>query len=217
MRPCSQADCNKASDAASAVSVEPEGAACERRGVIDFQWSERVGMARSDDASETALPRRPKAVAFGMDAASLADLRQALLGWRIDCFYGTTVGQMPHDWDPGEAELFVVLLRENVTAVLGLCRFLAQWPSGEDETQQDLPETWRSEGTHQQDASCGTNIPLVVLVSSGQETLVGAALEVGARACLRLPISAQDVAEFLNREAGDPFIRQGSKGTCESH
>ena len=168
-------------------------------------------LVRSVDFSDPALPRRPKAIAFGMDAASLGDLRQALLGWRIDCFYGTTVGQMPHDWNPGEAELFVVLLRENVTEVLGLCRFLAQWPSCEDEMQQDRSEAWRSEGTQQQEASCRTNIPLVVLVPSGQDTLVGAALEVGARACLQLPISAQGVAEFLNREAVDPFMRQASK------
>jgi hypothetical protein len=212
MRPCSQADCHKARDA-RAFSLEPKAAVCEWRSVIDFQGSEHMEVARSDVSREPALPRRPKAIAFGMDAASLADLRQALLGWRIDCFYGTTVGQMPHDWNPGEAELFVVLLRENVTEVLGLCRFLAQWPSCEDEMQQDRSEAWRSEGTQQQEASCRTNIPLVVLVPSGQDTLVGAALEVGARTCLQLPISAAALGEFLNREAVDPFIRQGSKAT----
>jgi hypothetical protein len=137
-----------------------------------------------------------------MDAETLADLRQALPGWRIDCFHGTTVGSMPHDWHPGEADLFVVCLRENVTEVLGLCRFLAHWPSCESDLAEDLPETRRLEGKHEE-ASCGADVPLLVLVSSVPDTLVGAALEVGARACLRLPISISEVVDFLNRAPGD--------------
>ena len=154
--------------------------------------------ALPDGSKETPLPRRPKAVAFGMNAESLTDLRQALPGWRIDCFHGVTVGSMPHDWDPGEAHLFVVRLRENVTEVLGLCRFLAHWPSCESDPPEDLPETGRVDGKHE-NVCCRADVPLLVLVSSGQDTLVGAALEVGARACLQLPISINDMADFLNR------------------
>jgi CheY-like chemotaxis protein len=132
-----------------------------------------------------------------MDAESLANLRQVLPGWRIDCLHGTTVGSMPHDWDPGEPDLFVVSLRENVTEVLGLCRLLASWPSCEDEQREDLSETLRLDGKHE-NSRCRADVPLVVLVSSRQDTLVGAVLEVGARACLQLPISIKDVAEVLN-------------------
>jgi CheY-like chemotaxis protein len=173
--------------------------------------------ARSD---ETAPPRRRKAVAFGMDPESLADLRQALPGWRIHCFHGTTVGSMPHDWDPGEADLFVVCLRENVTEVLGLCRFLARWPSCESDPPEDLPETSRLDGKHE-DATCRPDVPLLVLVSSGQDTLVGAALEVGARACLQQPISSEDMADFLNRAPMDNLSRrerkEGDLGVPGSH
>jgi CheY-like chemotaxis protein len=166
----------------------------------------------SDDSTESPLPRRRKAVAFGMDAESLADMRQALPGWRIDCFHGATVGSMPHDWDPGEADLFVVTLRENVTEVLGLCRLLASWPSCENQQYGEASETLRLDGKPE-NAGCRADVPLLVLVSSGQDTLVGAALEVGARACLPLPISVKDVAEFLNRATvDDASSRQGSKG-----
>jgi hypothetical protein len=154
--------------------------------------------APTDEPNETPLSRRSKAVAFGMDAETLADLRQALHGWRIDCLHGATVRSMPHDWDPGEADLFVVCLRENVTEVLGLCRFLAHWPPCESDPQEGLPETGRVDGKHEN--VCGrSDVPLLVLVSPGQDTLVGAALEVGARACLQLPISINDMADFLNR------------------
>jgi hypothetical protein len=152
--------------------------------------------ALPDRSNEMALPRRPKAVAFGMDAESLVDLRKALPGWRIHCFHGATVGSMPHDWDPGEADLFVVCLRENVTEVLGLCRFLAQWPFCESDAQEDLPGIGRLHGKRE-NASCPADVPLLVLVASGQDTLIGAALEVGARGCLQLPISAKAMAEFF--------------------
>jgi len=176
--------------------------------------------ALPDRSIEPALPRRPKAVVFGMDAETLTGLRQALPGWRIDCFHGTTVGSMPHDWHPGEADLFVVCLRENVTEVLGLCRFLAHWPSCESDLAEDLPESRRQEGKPE-DASCATNVPLLVLVSSVQDTLVGAALEVGARACLRLPISVKDVAEFLNlapvENRSSREQPEGELGVSEGH
>jgi CheY-like chemotaxis protein len=173
--------------------------------------------ALPDRSDETALPRRQKAVAFGMDAESLADLRQALPGWRIQCFHGTTVGSMPHDWDPGEADLFVVCLRENVTEVLGLCRFIAQWPSCESDPPEDLPKTWRLDGKHEE-PTCRPDVPLLVLVSSGQDTLVGAALEVGARACLQQPISVEDMADFLNRApAGSRSSRERTEGKPGGH
>ena len=185
---------------------------------LGFQWSECMtiavpdGSKEPDLSNEIALPRRPKAVAFGMDAESLANLRQVLPGWRIDCLHGTTVGSMPHDWDPGEPDLFVVSLRENVTEVLGLCRLLASWPSCENEHQEEASETLRLDGKYE-NARCRAEVPLVVLVSSGQDTLVGAALEVGARACLRLPISISDVTEFLNRAPLDNLSsRQRSQG-----
>ena len=176
--------------------------------------------APPDRSDETALPRRRKAVAFGMDPESLADLQHALPGWRIHCFHGATVGSMPHDWDPGEADLFVVRLRENVTEVLGLCRFLAQWPSCESDPPEVLPETGRPDGK-QEDATCRPDVPLLVLVSSGQDTLVGAALEVGARACLHQPISVEDMADFLNPAPADNLssreLPEGDLGVPGSH
>jgi hypothetical protein len=172
--------------------------------------------ALPDGPNETAPPRRRKAVAFGMDPESLTDLQQALPGWRIHCFHGATVGSMPHDWDPGEADLFVVRLRENVTEVLGLCRFLAQWPSCESDPPEDLPKTWQPD----KDTPCRPDVPLLVLVSSGQDTLVGAALEVGARACLQQPISIKDMTDFLNRAPADNLSNrrpEGDLGVPGSH
>jgi hypothetical protein len=42
-------------------------------------------------------------------------------------------------------------------------------------------------------------IPLLVLVASGQDTLVGAALEAGVYVCLQLPFSVKEVSGLLDR------------------
>src|ERR1700722_16770897 len=77
MRPCSQADCHKARDA-RAFSLEPKAAVCEWRSVIDIQGSDCMELVRSVDFSDPALPRRPKAIAFGMDAASSSGVADRL-------------------------------------------------------------------------------------------------------------------------------------------
>jgi hypothetical protein len=139
---------------------------------------------------------RSRAMAFDVDAASLASLREALPGWRIDVVYGATVASLPCDWDPGVVDLLVVGVRANVTETLGLCRFLAFCTSYSRDSRQEVAETFGLRRSLQ-DQARRADAPLLVLVPSGQETLAEAALEAGAHSCLLLPIYAKEVASML--------------------
>ena len=115
---------------------------------------------------------RRKAIAFDVDAASLASLREALAGWEIEVTSGASTGSLDRDWAPGAADLLVVGGREEVADALGLCRGL------------------RSQAGR-------AHTLLVVLVPPGQRMLVGAALEAGAGSCLLLPIHPKQVTSLL--------------------
>jgi DNA-binding response OmpR family regulator len=115
---------------------------------------------------------RRKAIAFDVDAASLASLREALAGWEIEVTCGATPGSLDRDWAPGAADLLVVGARDEMADTLGLCRGL------------------RSQAGR-------AHTPLVVLVPPGQRMLVGAALEAGARSCLPLPIHPKEVTSLV--------------------
>lgn len=140
-------------------------------------------------------PRRSRVVAFDVDAASLASLRDALPEWEIESINGATPASLSGHWDPSAADLLVVGTRDNAAETLGLCRLLTFCSSYSPEARSEGMETLAPEQTSPRTAVW--NAPLLILVPAGQETLVGAALEAGARGCLMLPIHAKEVTSML--------------------
>src|SRR5581483_2129214 len=93
-------------------------------------------------------------------------------------------------------------IRENASETLGLCRLLSFCTSSSSKARSEGMETLAPEQRPQKPAI--GNAPLLVLVPVGQETLVGAALEAGARGCLILPVRVKELASFLVRaQAGN--------------
>jgi hypothetical protein len=135
-----------------------------------------------------------RAVAFDLETASLASLREALPGWKIDTINGATPASLARSGDPGAADLVVVSVRGNVTEILDLCRFLSSCTEYPGEARKEGAE---SLAQRQNLPALQPNAPLLVLVPAEQETLVGAALEAGACSCLVLPIHPKDVVSML--------------------
>ena len=153
-------------------------------------WPAACGPSAGSSVRPPARPR--KAIAFDVDAASLASLREALIGWRIDSVCGATVAALPCDWNPAAVELLVVGVREEMDETLGLCRFLA-YSSGY--ARDFRPEPVGPE--RRRDSKRRPKTPLLVLVPPGNERLVAAALDAGAHSCLLLPIHAGEVASMV--------------------
>lgn len=147
-------------------------------------------------------PRRSRAVAFDVDASSLASLHDALPEWEIESVNGATPASLSSHWNPGAADFLIVGTRDNTAETLGLCRLLSFCTSYSREARREGREALASEPSPQRAAAVG-NAPLLVLVARGQETLVGAALEAGACGCLMLPIHAKEVASLLARAGAD--------------
>jgi carbon storage regulator CsrA len=146
-------------------------------------------------------PRRSRVVAFDVDAASLASLRDALPEWEIESVNGATPASLSGHWDPSVVDLLVVGPGDNATETLGLCRLLSFCTSYSPEARREGMETLVPEQSPQRSAV--RNPPLLVLVLAGQKTLVEAALEAGARGCLMLPIHAKEVTSMLARALAD--------------
>jgi carbon storage regulator CsrA len=155
----------------------------------------QIGLELTTAAPSTQQPRRSRVVAFDVDAASLTCLRDALPEWEIESVNGATAASLSGHWDPSAADLLVVGTRDNSSETLGLCRLLSFCTSYSPEARIEGMETLVREQSPQRAAI--RNAPLLVLVPAGQETLVGAALEAGARGCLMLPIHAKEVASML--------------------
>src|SRR5437764_10405687 len=129
------------------------------------------------------MPNGFMAVAFDVDAAGLASLREALPDWEIEALKGATATSLTYDWRPGEADLLIVQAREKVAESLSLCRFLVSWGlcfRGEGAAMMGLHEG-------RQGLLRGGEAPLLVLASAGQKAFVKAAFEAGAHSCLVLP------------------------------
>jgi len=141
-------------------------------------------------------PGQSRAVAFDVDAASLASLRDALPEWEIVVVNGATPASLSGHWDPSSAGLLVVGTQGNAVDTLGLCRLLSFCTSYSPEARSEGVETLACEQSNPTSKAV-RNAPLVVLVPPGQETLVGAALEAGACSCLMLPIHAKQVTSML--------------------
>jgi hypothetical protein len=135
-----------------------------------------------------------RAIAFDLDANSLASLREALPGWEIERVDGATPAWLAEDWNPGAVDLLVISSQDEAARTLGLCRFLASgWNlSRESRTEQ-------AAGPHRQNQPRRSDVPLLVLVPSEQERLVRAALEAGADSCLILPFQAKEIGTMLAR------------------
>ena len=58
------------------------------------------------------MPDRRKALAFDVDADTLAAVRQALPGWEVEAVAGATPGSLSREWNPGAADLLVVGARD---------------------------------------------------------------------------------------------------------
>jgi FKBP-type peptidyl-prolyl cis-trans isomerase 2 len=142
-------------------------------------------------------PRRSRVIAFDVDAASLASLHDALPEWEIESVSGATPASLSGHWDPSAADLLVVGTHDNASKTLGLCRLLSFCTSYSPEARSEGTEDLVPEPSPPR--TVVANAPLLVLVPAGQETLVGAALEAGARGCLMLPIHAKELTSFLVR------------------
>ena len=133
--------------------------------------------------------RPGRAVAFDVDAASLASLREALPGWEVVVAQGTSTASLARDGALGEsADLLIVGVRENATEALELCRLLVSRTPPLTQAREEAGEAHRGPPG---------GSPLLVLVPPEAKTLVGAALEAGARSCLLLPIHPKQVARML--------------------
>jgi serine phosphatase RsbU (regulator of sigma subunit)/DNA-binding NarL/FixJ family response regulator len=149
----------------------------------------------SEIAFREGVSSKPaRAVAFDVDAASLASLGEALPGWEIDTINGATPASLADNWDPAAADLLVVSVRDNATETLGLCRFLSICTRYSTEAREEGAETLSPRGNL---LAVQPDAPLLVLVPSDQETLVGAVLRAGAHSCLVLPIHPKEVASML--------------------
>jgi DNA-binding response OmpR family regulator len=124
------------------------------------------------------MPDRRKALAFDVDADTLAAVRQALPRWEVEAVAGATPGSLSREWNPGAADLLVVGARDPAAATVGLCRSLRR-------------QVGRS------------HTALIALALPGQEALAGAAEEAGADGCLFLPVRAPDLAALAARAIKD--------------
>ena len=140
------------------------------------------------------MTHRLRAVAFDVDAASLISLREALPEWEIEVVNGATAASLTQARNPGGADLLIVMAREKVAETVGLCRFLVGCGVLSIDSGNEVAETsLHSSGQNQECADA----PLLVLVPSGHEPLVRAALEAGAHRCLVLPVHSKEVASVV--------------------
>ena len=135
-----------------------------------------------------------RAIAFDVDAASLASLREALPGWEIDTINGATPSSLVHNWNPGAVDLVVVSASDDAKQILDLCRFLSFCTWYSIDSREEVAAAL---GSRENLPALRPDAPVLVLVPAGRGRLVGAALEAGARSCLVLPIHPKEVARML--------------------
>lgn len=140
------------------------------------------------------LPARGRALVFDADEATLVGLQETLPGWDLEVVRGASAGSLSRGWDPGVADLLVVSAGTSGSQTLGLCRFLAFCTSYSAEARRSAESPGLRAALRKPTRA---DVPLLVLVPPGQETLVGAALEAGAWSCLMLPVRTEDLAGIL--------------------
>ena len=139
-----------------------------------------------------------RVVAFDVDAASLASLRQALPGWEIVLVNGSTVSSLARTWDPSAADLLVIGIGEDTTVTLALCRFVAFCATYSRDALPGFADTV-AQGDMLEQLRRQVNAPLLVLVPPGHASVVAGALEAGAHSCLVLPIDPKEIRAMLAR------------------
>jgi len=144
-----------------------------------------------------------RAIAFDLDAATLSSLQKALPNWEVEVVHGATVESLTRDWNPGAADLLIVNARADVAETLRLCRFFVQCGVSSTDSWEEASATADVHGKRQEQLR-RPDAPVLVLVHSGHEALVRAALEAGADSCLVLPIHPKEVVGMLAR------VRQGN-------
>jgi AmiR/NasT family two-component response regulator len=137
-------------------------------------------------------------VAFDVDAASLASLREALPGWEIVTVNGASAGSLARNWDPAAVDLLVVGVADDATVTLALCRFVAFCTSYSRDVLPGIADAVEPRELVKR-LLRRTNAPLLVLVPPGRDALVAGALEAGAHSCLVLPIVPKEVTAMLAR------------------
>jgi hypothetical protein len=162
--------------------------------IIDDRVTVLPAVDSGNALQHSVSSKSARAVAFDLDPASLASLREALPGWKIDNINGATPASLAHNWDPGTADLLIVSARDNATETLGLCRFLSSFTGHSTEA---LEEGAKTPGGGRKLPALRPDAPLLVLVPSAHEPLVRGALDAGAHSCLMLPIHAKEVAGML--------------------
>ena len=113
-------------------------------------------------------------VAIDVDGESLDSFRAAFPHWDIEQITDATADSLERNWNPGSAELLVVGVRQPFARSLGLVRALRS-------------QLGRA------------HVALLVMVSPGQQTLLQAALDAGATACLTLPVHAKELVSMWSR------------------
>ncbi len=159
------------------------------------------GLEVTTRVPSTQQPRRSRVVAFDVDAASLASLRDALPEWEIESVNEATAASLSGHWDPSGADLLVVGPSDNAAETLGLCRLLSFCTSYSPDARREGIEISVPEQSPQR--STVRNAPLFVLVPAGQKTFADVALRAGACGCLMLPIRAEDVTRMLTHASAD--------------
>jgi hypothetical protein len=136
------------------------------------------------------------AVAFDLDSASLACLREALPSWKICLLAGASSASLTPGWNPGEVELFVVQANEDFASTLALCRFLRQRDIRALEPGARARDVLGPRGSLET-ATQRMRAPILLLLHSWQSALTEAALEAGVHSCLVLPVHAKHVTRML--------------------
>jgi FKBP-type peptidyl-prolyl cis-trans isomerase 2 len=153
----------------------------------------------SEGSAEGTLPKEGRAIAFDVDAASTATLREAFPGWKLEDV--REAAALPRAWNPGTADLLVVGVRADVSETLELCRTLASAPpvgsGGRPVAAEPVGLARNLPHPSGERPARRAAIPLLVLIPPGQDTLAEVMLEAGAHSCLMLPIYAKDVASML--------------------
>jgi len=114
------------------------------------------------------MAKRPKVLAFDVDADSLTTIRDAFPEWDVEVINGATTASLDRDWNPAGADLLVVGVRGGLAETLGLCREL------------------RSQAGR-------AHVPLLVLVAPALRALVSGELGPSNHSCLALPVRASDL------------------------
>lgn len=147
-----------------------------------------------------------RVVAFDLESASLASLREALPTWTIEEFSEVRAMNLRREWSVETSDFVLIEMRGDAEETLALCRLLVD--RGICST-----EAWKRNemAALRKRSQPRIDVPLLVLVPEFKKQLVPSLLEAGAHSCLMLPINAKEVASMLKHvRAGNQAGRHTS-------